>query len=351
MKGITRKASLATLILLAVFISGCSFYGSVRVEVRRHSVSGVVTLSDIGTALANTEVFFNGPMDRRVVTDRHGRYSVHLAEGWYNVTVRTLHGDYSDRVKVSGSQVTNLPVKTSWYDRELLYALSGMTRYEIADWGGLTSSPGQLVRWDRSTVKVYFDTRNAPWNAPSGWAEAYLADVQKWYSRLGGRIRFERTYSDLNADVVVQLVPAGYFGNGIAQHVWHAYNGVLEGARIWIDVAYAKDRDLWEHEWAHAMGVYHSFDQRSVMYPAVLDNQRLSLSSNEERHIQLMYDLPPGLTVSRSWGAMSVEGDEVSEYEVMESETGWTYSGHIRTADGRTIELSEYEAQDLMFSW
>lgn len=350
---VARNSSLIVLLVLAVLLSGCSISGSIRVDVKRYLVSGVVTLAGTGAPLANAEVFFNGRMNALAKTNSSGYYETYLAKGTYTVTIRGPHGDTKDHVTVTGREVLHFSVTPGWYNWELLYALSGIKRYDVDGHGRLVSSNDQLTRWDRPKVRVYFDTFDEPWNAPTGWATAYFDDVRYWETRLNGRVSFERVSSSYQADVVVRLVPGGSLGNAIAEHGWERHNGVLNRVIIRIDAGYATQRDLWEHEWAHAMGVYHSYDRYSVMYPEVLSGQRKSLSSTELDHIRLMYDLPPGLTVNQTWGMLSTEdGDgEGDTSELIQQETGWTYSGHIRTADGETIQLSEYEAQDLLFDW
>lgn len=359
---------LGLLLALALTVSGCSFFGSVEWEWESPPghVTGTVELRDLGAPLVNARVFFNGPINRTAVSNRSGGYQINLPKGTYNVTVRTLHDDYTTQVVVGGSQVSHLRVSAKgWYERHLFLALSGMRQYYFEGDHLRSQDDGEMARWEQPKVRVYFDTANAPWGArASSWADTYFRHILgTWRSLLKDTVEFERVYTESLADVVVQWKEAGTIPGpggstvaGIVRNLRYYANGALRLVRIEIDERFALEPGLWEHEWARAMGVGYSYDPYSLLYPALEYSQRTSLSSSEARHIQLMYDLPSGLRLGRVYSmALSEDaGDsdpsKTEQPELMfEQALGSGFTGHVRTLDGRVTALEPFEAQDLIY--
>lgn len=341
-------------LVLAALLSGCSVSGSFHWTITYHNVYGIVRFGPLHVPLVNAEVYFyDGPVDRRVVTDPYGRYTVSLPAGSYKVLVRSLHGDYRDIVHVSGTMAFDIHVPAGWYQHELFLALAGIKRYDV-QYGQIGWQYGQSVRWDQSRIRIYYDSLSVPPYIPQAWPSHLTSVIQSWSGLLGHRIRFEAANSQLDAHVIVRIEPHGSLGPDVAAvHSQMSYNGRLEQVTLWIDASYVGDRDLWEHEWAHAMGVYHSNDPYSVLYPAVVYGQRKTLTDSEKRHIQLLYDLPPGLAMY-GYGAFETQGITAAQVtegepasELVVSESGMVYSGHRRLVDGTTLPLTEYEAESL----
>lgn len=242
-------------------------------------------------------------------TNRNGHYSYgRLAAGNHRVTLQALHGTYSDSIYVRGDgqqpQTLDWRVRPKGLDSELFFHLSGLRSLYVNDRGHFSTVNGDLVRWEKSLIRVHFDVYGAPHGFDPYVADQYWREVRRWESRLDRRITFARTTDPYAADIVVSWVPEGWLGDhaGIAKHVAFYANGALKRVEIEIDVAWADYPGLWEHEFAHAMGVDHVRDAASVMYPYLGYNQRKTLSTKEIAHVRLMYDIPSGQRLSWSGG-------------------------------------------------
>lgn len=358
----TRFFRWLVLALTAFVLSGCRFYGEVDWKVPRYTVSGTGDVEQLRAPLVGAYVDFDGPVYVRVETDRTGRYRVNLPKGRYDVTVRALHDDYTTWVWVDKDGVLDLRVSLrSWYQPALFEALSGIRQYYFDGGGRLTWRWGELVRWEQPVVYVYFDTYNAP-AAAYTWSRDYLRFLNETLGSLfKGRVRFQETLSRAAADIEVFWARAGTLPqSAITTHVRYHQNGALDLVRIQIDERWGADESIWKHELIRALGVSYSYDEYSLLYPALLPGQRTSLSTAESRHIQLMYDLPSGLSATGYWGLQAYgasldtvagpDGAGGGLGELNESRsTG--YSGYARLQDGRVVELAEHEAAAQIFAW
>lgn len=363
MKDVKLILRLGVLLGLVAVLSGCSMFGSIEWEWKgpRNDVRGYVKLYELGAPMTDARVFFNGPINRSTTSRRSGAYSITLPNGTYDVTVSTLHHDYTRRVTILNDQVLDLVLPApGWFDRELFYWLSGIRQID-AD--GRARDIGEMARWEQSKVRIFFDTLNAPWGVPATtWANQYFAHIRgTWRDLLKDSIIFEQVYSGTYADVVVAWVPAGSLDVGpdyrrvATKSAYYWSDGSLERVRIWIDEEFATVPGIWEHEWAQAMGIGYSNDPKSLMYPELRSNQRTYFSTSEIRHIRLIYDLPSGLTKSHVWSMSADEGAEDEDAEgqlpalVEAASSG--YAGHIRTVDGSVIPLDPFEAAEAVLGW
>lgn len=366
---VQSKLKLLLLLSLVFVLTGCSFFGSIEWEWKgpQANVNGKVVLRDLGAPFSDARIFFNGPVNRSVTTRRSGRYAIDLPAGTYDVTVRTLHDDYQTQIRVSagGSEIVDLAFwANSWFDKATFYSLSGIRRWEFAGNHLVYTDDGELARWEQSEVRVYFDTSRAPvptWRAEQ-WADDYFEHIRRtWRPLLKDSIAFERVYSSNLADVVVEWVPAGslVYGEGIrvaVQSFYYRENGALRNVRIKIDEDWATARGLWEHEWARAMGIGYIDDRYSLMYPEMWSSsQRTVFSNKEARHVQLIYDLPSGLSRYNVW-SMAAEADEVDGEEIqpladIELGMGTGYSGHARLVDGSVVPMDSFAAAEGLLGW
>lgn len=274
-------------------------------------------------------------------TDRNGRYTYRgLEPGHHQVTLQTLHATYNDSVYVPAEQ--RRPQRLDWNVRppaihsETFFFLSGLKNLWVDNKGRYDFDDGELVRWEKSVVTVYFDVDGAPEDFDWGWIDQYWAELNRWHEYVAGRIRFARSWNEPTADIVVRWVPKGSLGEyaGIARHVAYYANGALKRVEIEIDVAYGHLRGLWAHEFAHAMGVGHVQDEDSVMNPYLRPGQRTTFSPQEVEHIRLMYDIPSGVRLSAgghyfaldSKQGLDQDGALGDEGHAVEAETG-TFSG------------------------
>lgn len=362
------KLKIPLLIALVFTLTGCSLFGSIEWEWTAPGarVNGTVALRNIGAPLAHARVLFKGPVQRSVTTKRTGAYSVDLPSGTYDVTVRTLHGEYSKRLYVGGgTERIDLEFSPgSWFDRSLFLSLSGIRRWYFDGDRLVYRDDGELARWEQSRVRVYFDGSRVPAWSANQWAKSYMNYVQSyWGPLLRHTIAFERVESSTAADVVVRWVepgtltdPEGY--RVAAQSFYYWQDGSLSKVVIEIDADWADVKGLWEHEWARAMGVGYSDDSMSLMYPDFTPSQRTSLTSREQRHVQLMYDLPSGLSRAQVWslaaeagGSAVVEGDEADALPLvaLDAGLGTGYGGHVRRVDGQVVPVDSLQAADKVF--
>lgn len=357
------KPKIVLLIALLFLTTGCSMFGSIEWEWKgpRTNVSGKVSLRDLGAPLTAARIFFNGPVDRSVTTRRSGAYSIDLPAGTYDVTVRTLHDDYKTQVRVSGggAEVIDLPFWTkSWFDKATFFSLSGIRRWYFEGGRLVYSDDGELARWEQPRVRIFFDGSYLPPSYAEQLAKSYFSHIRgTWRSLLKDTIAFERVYSRNGADVEVRWVPPGHLTDRegyrvAAQSFFYWQDGSLRKVIIEIDEEWATEPGLWEHEWARAMGIGYTDDPNSLMYPELRASQRRSFASWEARHVQLIYDLPSGLSRSQVWSLTAeTDGEEDGAAAELAMGIGTGYGGHARRVDGQVVVIDPFEAADKIFGW
>lgn len=347
-----RWLGLVSLLIALTVLAGCSGHVVGRIDwSKTYDVYGVVQLRDTGLPLFDATLTFDGPVRRSVSTDRKGRYSLRLPAGDYRVTLHSVHGTHQERVRVqSHGTVFNWYVRPAWsFDRSLFYEMSGLYRIYANPSGQIDWDYGEIHRWEKSQVAVYFDyARSDSWANP-GWSSRYWDVVNGWRPILNHTVNFRQVSSLNQADVIVQWVPPGSLGDHIAVLSSYYYeNGALDEVLIKIDVDHGNDLNLWSHEWARAMGLsYVSVDRFSVLFPYYVDGQRNSLTPAERNHARLVYDLPSGLRLNPIFGTMALDpdADDVDLAELVEEIRSTGYWGHMVTVDGDVLELNEAEAQ------
>lgn len=349
-KKIPRWLSLVALLVAMAVLAGCSGHVIGRIEIPGgYDLHGEVYLRNTNLPLVNAALTFDGPVKRTARTNRQGRFAVRLPAGNYYVEMSTVHGTYSRSVNVSSNGTMDWPVTPSWgFNSNLFYEISGLHRVFAYPDGFIDWTYGELIRWEQSQVNVYFDfARSHDWANPN-WANRYWEVVSGWRSTLNHAIGFRQVYSLNQADVVVQWVAPGSLGQNIAVLSTSTYqNGALREVRIQIDVNHGNDLNLWSHEWARAMGLSYVSDRMSVLFPYHVDGQRNSLTLAERNHARLVYDLPSGLRLKSTFGTMAIDptAEDVDPVELVEESLSSGYRGHMITADGNFVELSELEAQ------
>lgn len=335
-----RTVRILLLVLLATALTGCvswregDHYG-------RSELYGQAVLAVDGFPIYGADVQLSGKAYSKTTTSRNGTFSFRrLPEGDYHASLHALHGSYTTNVWVKDGATLNWRVEPRGVDRQLFHALSGLKRYYV-DRSGLTWDYGPLVRWENRVINVFMDVQSAPSGLDPSLPDRYWREVRRWNDILKGRYTFRRVDRSHDADITVTWVPRGYLGDqaGIARHVAFYENGALKKVEIEIDIAYADWAGVWEHEWAHAMGVNHSTDPRSVMYPWLTSSQRTTFSSHEIAHLRLMYDIPSGRRLSQ-YGVLVAEGFEpvdLDDAPMVEEAPVTGQRGHVRTLEGEFI--------------
>ncbi len=341
-------------VALALLVAGCDVRWPERTQ-GSASVHGRTTLSRGGFPLAGAALTLDGPVRRQATTARNGAFALNaLPEGRYQATLRALHGTYTASMWVRGNQVFNWRVDPIDYDRELFYELSGLKEYYVDDSGHLTWEYGQLVRWEKETLRVYIDVDGAPYQAQPTWPEAYWQELKRWESVLKGRLYFRRVHRAADADIVLMWQPHGFLGDhaGIARHLAYYENGSLKRVQIEIDVAYGDRLELWAHELAHGMGLGHVTDPYSVMYPWLDTGQRSTFSEREKRHVRLVYDVPSGQRLSWGYAAAAEheEGDGESAVMPLSLQSMSGHRGHVTSLGGAHQRLDSRDVKSLINS-
>lgn len=308
----------AFIFIAALLLSGCITWAEDGTP--RGGITGraTVTIGGYTFPLAGARVTAPGTYST-VATNRNGQYShTRLPTGRQRVTLRPLHGAYERTVFVQEHRLRTVDwdVHANRLNADKFLQLSGLMDIFVDQRGRMDWDYGDLVRWEKRTVSVYFDETGAPRGLPAGTVQRYIAEMNRWESRLDNRVSFVRTRDEGRADIAVYWVPPDSLGDhaGIAYHRAFYANGALKRVEIEIDVQFAQWPGLWEHEFAHAMGAGHLNDKGSVMYPLLLQHQRATLSPDEWAHVRLLYDIPSGQRLPRhsSYGAVIVSDE--SEY-------------------------------------
>ena len=347
--GFVRFSALIALLVLVA--AGCDFRWKRGDWGHRGDASlyGRVITDPDGFPLMEAEVRLSGPVERRTNTSRDGAFTLSgLPQGRYTVSLKALHGEYTTSVWLNGAESLTWPVDPPGFDRELFHQLSGLKKYYVDGSGRLTWEYGRLVRWEQRAIRVYLDTAGAPYEFRPEWADLYWHELTSWEGMLKGRVDFVRVYDARDAEIAVYWRPSGFLGDqaGIVRHLAFYENGALKRVQIEIDVEYGGTPGLWAHELAHAMGVDHVTDPRSVMYPWLQPGQRGALSENERYHVRLMYDIPSGRRLSSGYmSLLALPAGEAGSGGTLEDDAATGYRGHVTLRDGRHEEVDDVTAR------
>jgi predicted Zn-dependent protease len=168
----------------------------------------------------------------------------------------------------------------------------------------LSSQDSTLFRWpDRSVqgIRVWIQTEP---HVPDWWVGyAQVArDVFAEWDHTGFPLRFEYAADSAGADITVRWVdrfPAemdrriGSTRRMSDQHAW------IVNAQITVAVHDSRGRTfgpneltgILRHEIGHALGLGHSRDQTSIMFP---EEATLEIAESDRATLRLLYSLPPG---------------------------------------------------------
>lgn len=289
---------LAVVFLVALLATGCIEWAEGGAP-RPGSIQGRAQVEVGGTRFPvnDAQVVASGATNAVTYTGRNGWFQLNrLREGTHTVQLRALHDTYTKSLYVSDSEELHFTVKPAVVFPELFFQLSELKRVYVDANDRLTWDYGELVRWEKSTISVYMDVQSAPYGLDPRIADKYWRELDNWERYLAYQYRFVSTNDPQKADIIVRWIPPGSMWPevGIARQIAHYANGSLRLVEIEIDVAWADEPGLWEHELAQAMGVGQVNDPKSVMYPYLTKGQRTTLSSTEAAHVRLMYDIPSG---------------------------------------------------------
>lgn len=336
-----RRWKLVVLLVLAVFAAGCS--GWVDDSPRPGSIYGHARVDVGGTTfpLAGVRVVTSGATNVVTRTQRDGRFTLsRLREGMHTVRLQALHGTYTDSLYVQEREELPWTVKPTNISPELFFQVSTLKQVYADASDRIVWDYGELVRWEKKLISVYMDVAGAPFGLDPAVPDAYWKELDRWESYLAYNYRFVRAHDPERADIVVQWVPPQWLWPevGIARQKAFYSNGALRRVEIEIDVEWADVPGLWEHELAHAMGIGHINDSKSVMYPFLAPGQRTTLSDVEVAHVRLMYDIPSGQRLVGGWGArvasLAAVETEFEDDIMLISDEDWSTPGDIVPTSG-----------------
>jgi hypothetical protein len=159
-----------------------------------------------------------------------------------------------------------------------------------------------LTRWPERTIEpirvwVQRTSTMPDWNPEL--ARVARSAFDDW-SAVGPPVRFMFIVDSTRADVRVNFADRLSDGNrlGVTTHT-HDSNGWIVGAEIVIAVHDSGGTALPQpllaaiarHEVGHALGLAHSRDRATIMYP---ESQTLTITGPDRATLKLLYTLPPG---------------------------------------------------------
>lgn len=299
------------LLAVAVAAAGCS---SIEAEDRPGDIFGKAQVNVGGAVfpLSDVRIVVSGATNAVTYTRRDGSFALaRLRQGQHTVQLQALHDTYERAVYVQAREQVSFSVTPAGISPALFYQLSGLQRVYVDGSGRITWDAGELVRWEKTQIHVYFDVASAPPGVDLRIVNEYWKEMERWEAYLGYKYRFVRANNPQQADIVVRWVPPNSMWPevGVARHIARYINGSLKRVDIEIDAAWASYPGLWPHELAHAMGVGHVTDPYSVMYPILSSSQRTTLSPQEAAHVRLLYDVPSGQRLAGSWGARPADAE------------------------------------------
>jgi hypothetical protein len=207
-----------------------------------------------------------------------------------------------DSLKTDSLSLQRAPGPSKTIDRaELRRRIeSGAPGTYIADM--LAERDSLLTRWPERTfepIRVWVQrTSTTPdWNPDL--ARVARAAFDEW-SDVGPPVRFMFIVDSTRADIRVNFTDRLSDGNrlGVTTHT-HDQNGWIVGAEIMIALHDSGGTVLppplvaaiARHEVGHALGLAHSRDRATIMYP---ESQTLSITGPDRATLKLLYTLPPG---------------------------------------------------------
>ena len=159
-----------------------------------------------------------------------------------------------------------------------------------------------LTRWPErifEPVRVWVQRSStvADWNPD--YARVARAAFDEW-AEVGVPLRFMFIVDSSRADIRVNFADQLTGGNrlGVTTHS-HDQNGWIVGAEITIALHDSSGTVLppavvtatARHEVGHALGLGHSKDRATIMYP---ESQTLAIGASDRATLKLLYTLPPG---------------------------------------------------------
>ena len=178
---------------------------------------------------------------------------------------------------------------------------SGQSGTYIGDMLG--SQDSVILRWPERRVngiRVWVSTPKALMDWSDGFAEMARSVFNEW-SAAGSPLRFEFVVDSASSDIQVKWVPQfnssriGSTTRLVDQHSW------ILGAEIDIAVHDSAGRafnpveltGIARHEVGHALGLGHSQDRRTLMFP---EETMYDITPMDFATLRLIYMLPPGPT-------------------------------------------------------
>jgi hypothetical protein len=254
----------------------------------------------IAVAMAAALLFFVGYQAIKTSRDAAARRPLPTARVPRDtalVAASTAESLKTDSLSLQRASVAAKPIDRAELRRRIE---SGAPGTYIADM--LADRDSLLTRWPERTlepIRVWVQrTSTAPdWNPDL--ARVARAAFDEW-SAVGPPVRFMFIVDSSRADIRVDFTDRLSDGNrlGVTTHTYDQ-SGWIVGAEIMIALHDSGGTALPQpvvaaiarHEVGHALGLAHSRDRATIMYP---ESQTLTITAPDRATLKLLYTLPPG---------------------------------------------------------
>lgn len=263
-------------------------------EVQSFPVSGLVLLDQQEVGIYHARVNLASNVG---ATDEYGRFSFSAVPGGSaRLSAAAPVGGTSEDVYIGSENrmlIARIPLPPN-FDWNEFFAI-----------GGLTGSSGTL-RWaapdsfGKPSVTVYIDTTDVPNGYSGSFYSTATGAINRWKQDTADFLNITVTPVMAGAGVSIRWEPAGVleaqYGSGTAGVTEYSLrNSYITSISIRIDERYGKDPRIIAHEFGHALGLAHSNNPNSLMYPVVNPNMPPGASPSDLLYLRTIYSMRAGI--------------------------------------------------------